>query len=201
MLDVQSLTFDYQDKPLLQKVQFSVAAGQLLHLRGNNGAGKTTLLKLLTGLLQPHEGEIRYDGQAIMTDLAAYQQKLCYVGHKGGINPLLTIKENCFFDMHWGRRTLSFDHLLAGFGLQGFGDEMVYHLSAGQRRRVGLLRIAMTDAKLWLLDEPLVALDKEAISTLMTCLESHLARGGQVILTSHQNLPLNRTSYQEYSLS
>lgn len=200
MLDVQALSFDYQDKPLLHKVQFSIAAGQLLHLRGNNGAGKTTLLKLLTGLLQPHKGQIRYNGQPIMTDLASYQQKLCYVGHKVGINPLLTIKENCSFDMHWGRRALSFDHLLRGFGLQNLGDEVVHHLSAGQRRRVGLLRIAMTDAKLWLLDEPLVALDKEAIFTLMTCLESHLSQGGQVILTSHQNLPLNQTNYQEYTL-
>lgn len=200
MLEVLALSFDYQDKPLLNNIQFSLDAGQLLHLRGSNGAGKTTLLRLLAGLLHPHEGEIRYGGEPIINDLTAYQQKLCYVGHKTGLNPLLTVRENCFFDMHWERRAISFESLLESFGLQGLGDELCYHLSAGQRRRVGLLRIAMTNASLWLLDEPLVALDKEAISTLMTCLEYHLAQGGQVILTSHQNLPLGQVVYLEYAL-
>lgn len=199
MLDVCALSFDYQDKPLLNKVQFSLAAGELLHLRGANGAGKTTLLKLLAGLLQPNEGEIHYDGESISNDCSAYQRKLCYVGHKSGLNPLLTVKENCFFDMHWGRRYLSFENLLESYGLQGLADEPCYLLSAGQRRRVGLLRIAMTDASLWLLDEPLIALDAAAIQTLMTCLENHLAQGGQVIMTSHQSLPYRHT-YLEYSL-
>jgi heme exporter protein A len=193
MLDLSALSFDYHDKPLLTEVQFSLAAGQLMHLRGANGAGKTTLLKLLAGLLQPIEGEIRYDGEDINKNLGAYQRKLCYVGHKSGINPLLTVRENCYFDLHWGRRLLTFDYLIEGFGLQDLSDEPCYLLSAGQRRRVGLLRIAMTDASLWLLDEPLIALDADAIETLMTCLENHIEQGGQVILTSHQNLPLRQT--------
>ncbi|CDZ78914.1 Cytochrome c biogenesis ATP-binding export protein CcmA [Legionella massiliensis] len=199
MLDVLDLSFDYQDKPVLNKVQFSLAAGQLMHLRGANGAGKTTLLKLLAGLLQPNEGLIRYEGEAIYNVLNTYQRKLCYVGHRAGLNPLLTVRENCYFDMHWGRRPLSFESLLEGFGLRGLADEPCYHLSAGQRRRVGLLRIAMTDASLWLLDEPLVALDAEAISTLMNCLVNHVEQGGQVILTSHQSLPF-RQPYLEFSL-
>ena len=199
MLDVVALSFDYQDKPLLNKVQFSLAAGQLLYLRGANGAGKTTLLKLLAGLLQPNEGEIRYEGKAVSQDLSTYQQKLCYVGHKSGLNPLLTVEENCVFDMHWGRRLLPFTSLLEGYGLQGLAEEPCHLLSAGQQRRVSLLRLVMTDAKLWLLDEPLVALDIGAIETLKTCLETHLDKGGQVILTSHQSLPFS-FSYKEYSL-
>lgn len=199
MLDIVDLCFDYQDKPLLTKVQFSLADGQLLHLRGANGSGKTTLLKLLLGILQPAKGEIHYDGNDISKNLRAYQRNLCYVGHKTGLNPLLTVQENCSFDMHWDRRFLSFDSLMKTFGLQGLADEPCYLLSAGQRRRVSLLRIVMTDAKLWLLDEPLIALDAEAIKTLMYYLENHIEKGGQVILTSHQHLPL-RKSYLEYSL-
>ncbi|MBA3536447.1 MAG: cytochrome c biogenesis heme-transporting ATPase CcmA [Tatlockia sp.] len=199
MLELSALSFDYHDKPLLTGVQFSLAAGQLLHLRGANGAGKTTLLKLLAGLLQPLTGEIRYDGKDINKNLSAYQRKLCYVGHKAGINPLLTVRENCYFDLHWGRRVLTFDYLIEGFGLQDLSDEPCFLLSAGQRRRVGLLRTAMTDASLWLLDEPLIALDTAAIETLMTCLENHIEQGGQVILTSHQKIPLRQTC-MEYSL-
>lgn len=199
MLNVQNLSFDYQDKPLLKKVRFFLASGQLLHLRGANGVGKTTLFKLLAGLLQPHEGEIIYQGQSIYDDLASYQQQLCYVGHKPGLNPLLTVKENCYFDMHWGRRLLNFEQLVAGFGLQGLEDESCFLLSAGQRHRVSLLRIMMTDAKIWLLDEPLIALDAAAIDHLMICLETHLQQGGQIILTSHQQLPFGKP-YLEYSL-
>lgn len=199
MLDVLALSFDYQDKPLLNQVQFSLEAGQLLHLRGANGSGKTTLLKLLAGLFRPNAGEIRYEGQSINSDWEAYQRKLCYLGHKSGLNPLLTLRENCFFDLHWGRRELNFEHLLANYGLEALADEPCYLLSAGQRRRAALLRIAMTDAKLWLLDEPLTALDTESVRTLMTCLENHLAEGGQIVLTSHQPLTLSR-AYQEYSL-
>ena len=199
MLDLRNLSFDYPDKPLLAKVQFSLAAGELLHVKGANGSGKTTLLKLLAGLMQPDEGEILYEGELISKNLSAYQRKLCYVGHKAGINSLLTVRENCYFDMHWGRRLLSFDTLLEGFGLQGLEDEPCYRLSAGQKRRVSLLKIAMTDASLWLLDEPLIALDAAAIQTLVSCLENHVQQGGQVILTSHQNLPMQQ-SYQVYSL-
>lgn len=199
MLDLSALSFDYDGKPLLNEVQFSLPAGQLLHLRGANGAGKTTLLKLLAGLLQPVLGEIYYDGVNINKNLGAYQRKLCYLGHKTGINPLLTVKENCYFDLHWGRRLLTLDYLLEGFGLQALSDQPCHLLSAGQRRRVSLLRIAMTDASLLLLDEPLVALDAQAIQTLVSVLENHIAQGGQVVLTSHQNLPL-RKSYQEYLL-
>jgi len=199
MLDVFALSFDYQDHSVLHKVEFSLALGQLLHLRGANGAGKTTLLKILAGLLQPKGGEIRYGGEAVIKDRIAYQRKLCYVGHKAGLNPLLTVRENCFFDMHWGRRKLNFDRLLEEFGLESLADEPCYHLSEGQKRRLSLLRIAMTDAKLWLLDEPFVALDADGIQKLLSYLEKHLEEGGQVILTSHQNIPL-RQAYKEYVL-
>ena len=200
MLDVIALSFDYQDKLLLNNIQFSLGAGQLLHLQGANGKGKTTLLKLLAGLLTPNEGEIQLDGESSTKDSISYQRMLCYIGHKSGLNPLFTVRENCLFDLHWGRRSISFERLLEGFGLQGLEDEFCYHLSAGQQRRVSLLRIAMTDARLWLLDEPLVALDTEAILTLKLCVENHLEQGGQVVLTSHQGLPFLRQTYQEYSL-
>lgn len=200
MLDLVSLSFDYFDKPLLREVQFSVTSGQLLHLRGANGAGKTTLLKLLAGLLQPQKGDILFESKSISKDLVSYQQQLCYIGHKAGINPLLTVKENCFFDLHWERQPIALDKLLADFSLSDLGDEPCYHLSAGQKRRVGLLRLMMSNAKLWLLDEPLVALDQHAILNLMTYLENHLAQGGLVIFTSHQSLPPHQLDYQEYFL-
>ena len=200
MLAVKNLDFDYPDKVLLSGIQLSVETGCLLHLRGGNGTGKTTLLKLLAGLLIPLRGEVLYRGLSITDDVAAYQRNICYVGHKTGVSQLLTTRENCRFELHRSRCVLPFDELMTSFSLQGLEDVACGLLSVGQRRRVGLLRLLMSDAPLWLLDEPLVALDKDAIAILITSLDMHLASGGQVVLTSHQDLPLKQDNYQEYSL-
>lgn len=200
MLELQSIYFDYPEKSVLTDVNLILKPGELLHLRGNNGVGKTTLLKLIVGLLRPDRGSIYYQGQLVDNDRIAYQSKLCYVGHKPGINALLTLRENCYFDLHWQRSSIDFDKLLYEFGLEAMADEPCYLLSAGQRRRVGLLRIAMTNASLWLLDEPLVALDHQSIEQLISCFQNHLQKGGQILLTSHQDLPLTLGPVQEFSL-
>lgn len=200
MLEVQRLNFDYSDKRLLQGVEFTLDAGCLLHLCGANGAGKTTLLKLLAGVLHPNQGDIRYRGHSISKDIATYQQNICYVGHKPGVSPLLTVRENCHFELQRDDDSVLFDELIHSFSLQGFEDSLCGLLSVGQRRRVSLLRLAISKASLWLLDEPLVALDKEAIALLMMSLNNHLSSGGLVVLTSHQNLPIKQGNYQEYRL-
>ncbi|WP_115710569.1 cytochrome c biogenesis heme-transporting ATPase CcmA [Legionella sainthelensi] len=204
MLNVINLDFDYQDQLLLNNVSFRLSTGGLLHLRGANGAGKTTLLKLIAGLYRPQNGEIQFFGQNIDKDRPAYQQQLCFVGHKTGINPSLTLRENCYFDLHaspvLSQRIEEIDELVAIFKLEHYLDFPCGLLSAGQRRQVGLLRLWMSSAKLWLLDEPLVALDEKSIAVIMARIEAHRKQGGAVLLTSHQNLSLNRSDYQEYCL-
>ncbi len=200
MLDVINLDFDYQEEPVLNKVSFHLPEGGLLHLKGANGSGKTTLLKLIAGLHQPNEGQIHFFGNPIINDLAGYQSQLCFVGHKTGINPYLTVRENCLFDIHYQNTQSNVDELVSIFNLQSHIDYPCGLLSAGQRRQVGLLRLWMSKAKLWLLDEPLVALDDSALSKLMVQIEVHRNKGGAVLLTSHQALPLQQNQYQEYLL-
>ncbi len=200
MLDVCELFFDYQEKTLLSNVQFSVKAGQLLHLRGDNGSGKTTLLKILSGLLLPQRGNIRYEGKPIYNHLPNYQQKICYVGHRSGVNSSLTVRENCLFDTRWRLETNLFKHLCSQFALANLLDQPCYKLSAGQRRRVALLRLTMVKVRIWLLDEPFVALDEEAIGLLILCIKQHLAEGGVIILTSHQSFQIKQVNYLEYLL-
>ena len=198
MLDVINLGFDYTDKPLLQDVQFTLGEGQWLHLRGHNGSGKTTLLKLLAGLLRPTHGYVRYHGRDIMDNIADYQQSICYVGHKAGVSLPLTVRENYQFDLQRKQADMLFDALMNRFALSGLEDVPCGLLSMGQRRRVGLLRVLMSDAPLWLLDEPLVALDQDAVTILMDCCREHLDKGRQIIMTSHQPLPLQDRVCQEY---
>lgn len=200
MLDVIDLDFDYQDQPLLHKVSFHLPAGGLLHLSGSNGAGKTTLLKLIAGLHQPSEGMIKFLGNSIAADLEGYQRQICLVGHKTGINPYLTIKENCLYDVHYASKNIDIHSLSEVFNLHHHLDHPCGLLSAGQRRQTALLRLWMSDARLWLLDEPLVALDKQALTIIMDKIQQHRSNGGAVLLTSHQSLPLNKAEYQEYHL-
>lgn len=197
MLDVIDLHFDYSEKPLLHHVQFSLNAGHLLHVRGHNGAGKTTLLKLLAGLLHPTEGSIHYRGLDIMDNMAEYQQSMCYVGHKTGVSQVLTVREHCQFER---KSLIPFDRLIKRFALTGLEDISCGLLSVGQRRRVGLLRLLMSSAPLWLLDEPLAALDQDSVIILMDCFAEHLDAGGQIIVTSHQPLPLHDRACQDYCL-
>jgi heme exporter protein A len=200
MLDVIELDFDYQEQPLLKKVTFHLPAGGLMHLRGPNGAGKTTLLKLIAGLYHPSQGQIQFAGQTIDDNLAAYQRQLCFVGHKTGINPYLSLRENCFFDIHYVPNNKNINELASIFKLENHLDSPCGLLSAGQRRQVGLLRLWLSDAKLWLLDEPLVALDDFSLAIIMAKIDSHRGQGGAVLLTSHQNLSLSKSDYQEFLL-
>ena len=200
MLEVINLSFDYHEKPLLTDLNFSVNPGQLLHLRGGNGAGKTTLLRLLTGLFHPLSGKICYQNQSIHDDLEAYQKNLCFIGHKSGINPLLTVKENIAFDLHYKDAVISIDELLEEAGLSQYTNQPCARLSAGEKRRVSLLRLYLVKKALWFLDEPLVALDQASIDRLMKQIKIHREKGGMVLLTSHQQLPLNASDYREYRL-
>jgi heme exporter protein A len=199
MLDVIEVDFDYQEHALLEKVSFHLPAGGLLHLRGANGVGKTSLLKLIAGLYSPSQGQILFAGETIEKNLPAYQRQLCYLGHKTGIHPYLTLKENCFFDLHCELAKKNLVKLAAIFKLEPYLDTPCGLLSAGQKRQVGLLRLWMSDAKLWLLDEPLVALDDFSLNLIMMKIESHRKSGGGVILTSHQSLSI-KSDYQEFFL-
>ncbi len=182
MLQVTKLAFDYSgdysNKLLLQTVDFSVKTSTILHVKGKNGVGKTTLLKLLAGLLHPIEGEIIYEGD------------LCYVGHQNGVNARLTPDEHVRLDL--GVTDLAvLNHVLGRLNLNTVRDMPCGLLSAGQKRRVGLLRLLTTDAKLWLLDEPFVGLDEASMQILIELIKAHLKQKGSVIFTSHQTLNID----------
>jgi heme exporter protein A len=198
-LQLFELAFDYQELPLLHNISFQLDAGDLLHVQGANGVGKTTLLKLLAGLYHPSTGDIKYQGHSIHTNLAHYQRHLCFVGHKTGISPYLTIRENCCFDVHYHQQS-DLIELISIFKLEQFINSPCGVLSSGQKRQVGLLRLWLSNVSIWLLDEPFVALDEQSLKILMDKIKNHRERGGIVILTSHQKIPLEKATYKDYFL-
>ena len=187
MLTVSQLSFDYGDKPLLSEVSFVATPGCLVHIQGANGRGKSTLLKLLAGLLIPTAGQITLNGSC------------CYIGHKLGVNHRLTPRE------HW-QYDLTPDPMadlmtsLQQLALMPQANTPLQLLSAGQQRRVSLLRLLANPVDVWLLDEPLVSLDTQGIETLSTLMQAQLARGGQIVISSHQILPFSASKLQVVQL-
>lgn len=169
-------------------LSFTLDAGGALLLTGANGAGKSSLLRLLAGLLAPAEGVLLWQGEDALADRAAHARRLRYVGHGDALKPALTARENLgFFARLWGGEV---DAALAALGLGALADLPARVLSAGQKRRLGLARLALAPADLWLLDEPTTGLDAASVERLGTLLAAHRAAGGIVIAATHLPLPL-----------
>lgn len=203
MLEVRNLCYERDERCLFNNLQFKLAEGQLLQVAGANGSGKTTLLKILAGLLLPTEGEIIWQQQQIQHSRHQFYQALLYLGHLPGINLQLTPKENLNFFAKLNAIDVSERELaqaLENMGLNELVDVPCYLLSAGQQRRVTLTRLFCSRAKLWILDEPLTALDQQGIKLIEQLVARHLAQQGMVIITSHQPLSTRSIVAKEIQL-
>jgi len=193
VLRAENLMFEYDDLLLFDQLNFSAQAGEVVYVDGPNGSGKTTLLKILCGLIDPTEGKVYWQDRPIASAASSYSQDLLYQGHQAGIKGSLTAREN----LKWlislkGIRDDDqlIDGALALSGLAGYEDIACAHLSAGQKRRVGLARIFISNEKLWILDEPFTAIDKAGVASLESTINQHAEQGGLVFITTHQQMNL-----------
>ena len=177
-LEVNGLSCARGGLPVLCGVGFRLPAGQALLLRGPNGAGKTTLLRTLAGLQPPRAGRV-----------SAPPDTIAYAGHADAVKPTLSVSENLRF---WAAICGSGDvgQALAAFALSDLADQPAQHLSAGQKRRLGLARLLLTGRPIWALDEPTVSLDSAAIALFVAALERHLEQGGSALVATHVDLGL-----------
>lgn len=190
ILQAEQLTSVRGERTLFRDLSLDVKAGNLYQIEGPNGAGKSTLLRILAGLLTPQAGHLLFEGLPRQQVRTAFLQDLLFIGHKAAVKPELTAIENLeFFAAVQGQpiEEPPFE-LLARVGLVGLEDVPAGHLSAGQQRRIALARLWLTQARLWILDEPFTSLDKAGIALLHARFSEHLALGGAIVLTSHQPL-------------
>ena len=177
------------NRRLFSGVGFEVGAGQAMWLRGRNGRGKTSLLRLAAGLSVPESGRITWGGVPVR-NAPGMAQRLVYVAHASALKDDLSVTESLrFLALLHGRDadTAALHAALDRVGMGSRRDALVRTLSQGQRRRATLARLALErEASIWILDEPYDALDSDGIDCVNTLLREHLARGGSVLLTSHQ---------------
>ncbi len=192
LLSVSGLSCVRRGRTLFSGLGFSLPAGRWARVTGRNGKGKTSLLRILAGLIVPESGEIRWRGRDIHEERSAFVRELCFLGHLPGIKGELTPWENLQVArcLSGGEARLDTDQALAEVGLAGLEDVPVRTLSAGQQRRVGLARLLVSGALLWVMDEPFTSLDREGIALVRSLVARHLEAGGLAVITTHHEMEL-----------
>jgi len=179
------------ERLIFRELDFTLAAGEALILAGPNGSGKSTLLRLLAGLVRPAAGQLLWDRQDALADLSLHAARVAYVGHQDAVKPGLTVLENLRFAAALSRAKV--DDALAALALEQLAELPARMLSAGQKRRLALSRLVLSQASLWLLDEPTLGLDTASIERFGALLAGHRERGGIVVAATHVPLPLPGT--------
>ncbi|MCP4075728.1 MAG: cytochrome c biogenesis heme-transporting ATPase CcmA [Gammaproteobacteria bacterium] len=202
LLQTSDLTCVKDDRVLFEDLNLSLTAGQMLLVEGKNGSGKTSLLRILTGLNLPESGDVLWQGEPISEVGPEYYEQVNYVGHHDGIKRDLTCLENLRLVQAMGKPLpIDLDDALDKVNLYRFGDNFVATLSAGQKRRLAMARLVVTEARLWIMDEPFTSLDKASMAMFQQMFEQHLNDGGLIVMTSHHDIEMPDSDVVRLNLS
>ncbi|MBC2770999.1 cytochrome c biogenesis heme-transporting ATPase CcmA [Pusillimonas minor] len=198
MLEAINLDCVRGERRLFHNLSFQLKAGECLLVRGENGSGKTSLLRMLVGLTPAAAGAVHWQGSPIKQLGDEYRRELLYCGHPLGLKDALSATENLISSVALADESVTQDGVheaLRQAGLQGREHLSVRALSQGQKRRVNLARLLLQRCALWVLDEPLTALDTQASLWVVRVIDQHLSNGGIAVLTTHQDLTLAGTTH------
>jgi heme exporter protein A len=192
MLTVDGVHLWRGDRHVLRGVSFDGDAGKCVLLTGKNGAGKTTLIRAIAGLLDPEEGQVFWRGVPARSCRDEFHAELAYLGHEPPLKGDLSARENLKYSIGIRRAVSSaeIEAALIRTGAAPFADRAVRMLSAGQKRRVALAGVLLSNAVLWLLDEPTTNLDADGQQLVRELIGEQLARSGVVVAAVHHSLPL-----------
>lgn len=194
MFEAQALECIRDDRLLFSDLNFTVGEGEVLQIEGPNGSGKTSLLRIICGLRLPESGQVNWYGETIRGNREDYYANMVYIGHLPCIKGDLTVMENIRSLLDARSQTLENDVIeaaLAKVGLASYEDVPGKALSSGQRRRILLAFVHLSQAKLWILDEPLTALDVQGVALMESMILEHREAGGSVVFTTHHGMQLD----------
>jgi len=201
LLQLNKLACVKGERVLFAGLSYEIPAGSLVRVTGANGAGKTSLLRIVAGLSEPAAGDIVWDGKNNRQERQAFLQDLLYLGHASAIKDALLPAENLIASCALQGEVFSTSAVKGVLQELGLGERLEVEslsLSAGQRRRIALARLWLTQRPLWLLDEPFNALDARAVEQLSKKISDHLKLGGICLYTTHQ--PVDIVADQQLSI-
>ena len=190
--EIKNISCIRGNKLLFKNLNFKINNKELLVIKGANGSGKTTLLKILSGLLKPISGSIIINKKNINILKDEYFKYFEYIGHENAIKTALTVRENLNFYLKIKRNpaTKNFEKAIKIFNLKNLLDIKVENLSSGEKRRVSLSRLILSNSKIWFLDEPTNGLDKINTVNFFKILKQHLQLNGLAIVASHDDVKI-----------
>jgi len=190
-LKVNNLSCQKGYNLLFENLSFEINSGEVLKVSGPNGSGKTSLLRIIAGLSSFESGQINYDSYKLSSE--NYKIDFLYLGHLASLSPELSCIENLKYSSLLENKSLENDYSMAlkQVGLEKYENDLVGTLSAGQKKRIALSLLFISQSKVWLLDEPFSALDSKAIKIIEKKIEEHCKLGGICIFTTHQECSIN----------
>ena len=189
LLEIKNISLSRNDNPILSNINLELDSSSVINIHGRNGCGKTSLLKIIVGMTEPTDGIINNN---ILSD---DNKNITYIGHKHGIKNNLTLSENILFEPSiYNGKQKNIDDMIKRYQMGKYKDYLSKNLSHGQQKKISLIKAGLSNAKVWVIDEPYSALDKDAIKILDSCIYEHLCNQGSVIMTNHE--PITDKEYK-----
>ncbi len=181
LLEIKNVSLSRNDNPILSNINLELNTSSVINIHGRNGCGKTSLLKIIVGITEPTGGIINNN---ILSD---DKKNITYIGHKHGIKNNLTLSENILFEPSiYNDKQKNIDDMIKRYQMDKYKDYLSKNLSHGQQKKISLIKASLSNARVWVIDEPYSALDKDAIKILDSCIHEHLSNQGSVIMTNHE---------------
>ena len=194
MLLINNLSFSRNGIKIFENLNFSINKGEIILIKGKNGSGKTTLIKTILNILEPDNGEIFWEGKNIKKNIFNFYNEATFIMDKTTSTKHLTVLDNLNFWKGLSSSKLTYDKvllLLETFNIQKYINTQVMYLSAGEIKKLELLRLVFEQKKIWILDEPYNNLDDRSIEILNQTFIDHTKKNGVIIFTSHYEPIIN----------
>ena len=192
LVQAQDLSFERSGRIIFSSLNLSLEEGQIIFIKGKNGSGKTSLLRCLAGFTPTTSGKILWYGNEVLPAFYSEEPLVAWLGHLDAIKGSLTVKENLlFFSKIWSVKSNTFNKCIKKLSFEKFMNFPASWLSAGEKRRLSLIRLSFCPAKVWILDEPSTFLDSDNREILIGIMNTHLKNKGAIVCATHDSLKIS----------
>jgi heme exporter protein A len=191
LVQAQDLSFERSGRIIFSSVNLYLEEGQIIFIKGKNGSGKTSLLRCLAGFTPITSGKILWYDNEVLPAFYSEEPLVAWLGHLDAIKGSLTVKDNLlFFAKIWSVKLNILNKCIKKLSFEKFMNFPASWLSAGEKRRLSLLRLSFCPAKVWILDEPSTFLDSDNREILINIMNAHLKNKGAIVCATHDDLKI-----------